>query len=308
MRQNQRYPLFTENIKKHAISLGLLLLLSVITTGSAGCKKKASIEIPESILQAKSATLNELLEIVNRLDEIQTARVSNLKAEYTSEKKEGSLIELEKYPKAPGYILLKRPDSTYLVIQNPVIKKREISLLSEGDEFRVWIHGRREFYIGKNSSKDLVSEELEKNPEIPIRAVHIFEAIFPRAIPMEDPDVLYTKIEEEDAHAKYYVLTLYRYESSPRIRPLREFRIERAGLTITRQRIFDDTGQIISKIAYSNPERIDKYTLPRKIHIERPLDGYTLDLEFKDWVINPVFKDTTFSLEPVEGVKVIRFK
>ncbi len=296
------------NIKKHFISFGLLLLLTAIITGSTACKKKATIEIPKSFLQAKTANVNELIEIVNSLDEIQTARVSNLKAEYTSEKKEGNLIELEKYPKAPGYILLKRPDSTYLVIQNPVIKKREISLLSEGDEFRVWIHGKSEFYIGKNSSKELVSEELEKNPEIPIRAFHIFEAIFPRTIPLEDPDVLYTKIEEEDAHAKYYVLTVYRSESSPRIRPLREFRIERAGLTLSGQRIFNDKGQVISKISYSNPERIDKYTLPRKIHIERPLDGYTLDLEFKDWVVNPVFKDMAFNLEPVEGVKVIRFK
>lgn len=290
------------------MSLGYIFLLIAIITVCTGCKKRATVEVPKAILQAQSATMEELLQIVNRLDEIQTLKANNIKAEYISEKKEGSLIELEKYPKAPGYILLKRPDMTYLVIQNPVVKKREISLLSRGNEFRVWIHHKNEFYIGKNSSEELIADDLEKNPEIPIRAVHLFEAILPQTIPLDDPFLLYSKIEEEDTNASYYVVRISRGGSSPRILPFREFRIERAGLTISEQRIFDGDGQVVSDIHYSAPVQIDTYTLPRKINIDRPLDGYTLDLEFKDWVVNPAFKEDTFRLEPVPGVKVIRFK
>ena len=154
----------------------------------------------------------------------------------------------------------------------------------------------------------MISDDLEEDTEIPIRAGHIFEAVFPESIPLNDPDIRFTKIEEEDAYAKYYVITVYRNGPSARILPLREFRIERSGLTISRQRIFNDDGQVVSDIHYSDPEQIDKYTLPGKINIERPLDGYTLELEIKDWVVNSVFKDDTFSLEPVEGIKVIRFK
>jgi outer membrane lipoprotein-sorting protein len=285
-----------------------MLILIAAVAGWSGCKKRTTIQVPKAILQAKSATPAELLQIVNRLDGIQTLKASNIKAEYTSEKKEGSLIELEKYPKAPGYILLKRPDSLRLVIQNPVVKNKEISLVSEGDEFRVWVHGRRKFYIGKNSSEKLISEDLEEDTEIPIRAGHIFEAIFPVPIPLDDSDLGYAVIEEEDAQAKYYVLTVNSIGSFPRILSLRQFWIERAGLTISRQRIFNDDGQVVSDIHYSDPVQIDKYALPRKINIERSLDGYTLELEIKNWVVNPVFKDDTFSLEPVEGVKVIRFK
>lgn len=308
MRQNQKFPIFTVIFKKQNISFGLIVILITVITGCTGCKKRATIEVPKAILQAKSATLDELLHIVNRLDGIQALKASNIKAEYTSEKKEGSLIELEKYPKTPGFILVKRPDSLFLVLQNPVVKNREISLLSEGDEFRVWVHGRHKFYIGKNSYEELISDDLEEDTEIPIRAGHIFEAVFPKTIPLEDPDLSYSKIEEEDAHAKYYVVRVSRIGTSRQILPLREFTIERAGLTISRQRIFNEDGQVVSDITYSDTVPIDKYMLPRKINIERPLDGYTLDLEFKDWVVNPDLKDDTFRLEPVEGVQVIRFK
>ncbi len=293
---------------KTNISFGLAVLLVAAVASCTGCKKRTTIKVPKAILQARSATPAELLHIVNGLDGIQTLKAGNIKAEYTSEKKEGSLIELEKYPRAPGYIMLKRPDSLRLVIQNPVVKNKEISLVSEGDEFRVWVHGRRKFYIGKNSSEKLISEDLEEDTEIPIRAGHIFEAIFPEPIPLDDSDLGYAVIEEEDTQAKYYVLTVNSIGSSPRILSLRQFWIERAGLTISRQRIFNDDGQIVSDIHYSDPVEIDKYALPRKINIERPLDGYTLELEIKDWVVNSVFRDDTFSLEPVEGVKVIRFK
>ena len=204
---------------KTNISFGLAVLLIAVVTNCTGCKKRTTINVPRAILQARSATLDELLHIVNRLDGIRTLKASNIKAEYTSEKKEGSLIELEKYPRAPGYIMLKRPDSLRLVIQNPVIKKSELTLVSVGDEFRVWVHGRHKFYIGKNSSEELISDDLEEDTEIPIRAGHIFEAVFPESIPLNDPDIRFTKIEEEDAYAKYYVITVYRNGPSARILP-----------------------------------------------------------------------------------------
>ncbi|MBN2241326.1 MAG: hypothetical protein JW793_01450 [Acidobacteria bacterium] len=266
------------------------------------------MEVPNAVLQAQEASLDELLHIVNRYGEIRTLKANRLKAEYTSEKEKGSLVELEKYPKAPGFILLERPDSLLMAIQAPVLRKREISLLSVGDEFRVWIHGKSLFYIGENSSKELISDELEENPEIPIRAGHIIEAILPEPIPLDNPAIRFEKTEEEDSQAKYYVLRVSRLDSSPRIRPLREFKIERAGLTISSQRTFDEEGRVLGDIAYTEPVQIDRFPLPEKIHIERPQDGYTLDLEFSDWSVNPDFKDDTFSLEPVSGVKVIRFK
>lgn len=296
-------------LKKASIYFGLIVLFIAIMTVSTGCTHKTTIKIPKAILHAKDASLEELLDIVNQYDEINTLIAGNLKADYTSEKTEGDLIELKDYPRAPGFILLKRPDSIFFVIMAPVAKTRILSLASVGDEFRVYYKRKDTFYIGSNSAKELVSEDLDENLEIPIRATHILDAIFPKTIPLHDSKILYTKIEKEDEHSKYYVLEVFRNDPSRRIHKLREFWIERSGLTLFRQRVYDDEGRgrIVGNILYSDVAQYEKYTMPRKIRIERPLDGYNLDLEFKDWKINPVIKDEKFDLQPLEGVKQIRF-
>ena len=97
-----------------------MFLFAAIMTGCTSCKKKTTLKIPKAILEAKNATQDELLNIVNRFDEIQTLIARNLNAEYVSEKIESGWLELEKQPTAPGLILLKRPDFIYFVIQAPV--------------------------------------------------------------------------------------------------------------------------------------------------------------------------------------------
>ena len=284
-----------------------MLFFLALTAFLAGCKRTATVEVPKTLLHAKSATLEELVDIVNQYNDIQALRV-RIRAEYTSQMKDNDQIELEKYPRAPGYVLFKRPDTTYLVIQNPVLKKKEISFLSEGDDFRVWIHGKQKFYIGKNSSKDLVSEALEENPKIPIRAAHIFQAILLDPISVSDPGCRISRIETQDENRKYYILTIYQDEGSVLLRPLREIHIERVNLTISRQRIFDAGGRIKADISYENVGQTGKYTFPDKMHMERPLDGYSLELELSEWAVDPVINDDLLKLEPPPGVDVIQFK
>lgn len=306
MRQIQKLPIFTAISPKAHVFWGLVVLIAVMVS-SSGCKKQTTIEVPRAILQAKSATLDELLAIVNQYDKLQTLQDGRLKAQYTSKKKQDRLIDLVKYPKLPGLLLMKRPDSLYLVLREPALKSTLLNLSSTGDELRVWVPKRNTFYILKDSSKILISEELEEPLEIPIRASHIFEAIFPKAVSLQDPEIHISKLEDEDTYNKYYVLPVYRVGSSNILYPLREFRIERAGLTLSRQRIYDNAGHLVSEISYSEMSRIENYALPGKIHIERPLDGYALDLEFRNWKVGPDFKDGAFKLEPPSGAKVKHF-
>lgn len=285
----------------------LIVCLVAVAAGCSGCKRRTTVEIPKAILHARNATLDQLLHIVNRYEGIRTLQCG-IKAEYTSREMENDQIELEKYPKAPGHILLQRPDSTYLVIQNPVLKTREISLLSEGDEFRAFIHRKNTLFIGSNSATELVSEDQTENPKIPIRATHVFQAILPESVSIQNTDIRISKMEMQDAQSTYYVLNVYRENGPILLRPFQEFQIERVGLTVSRQRIFDEDGRIVADIAYSDVAEHGEFLLPGKIHIERPLDGYTLDLELADWRVNPVFKEDIFKLEPPPGVQVTRFK
>jgi hypothetical protein len=122
------------------------------------------------------------------------------------------------------------------------------------------------------------------------------------------PGTRYSMEEEEDSEAKYYVFGLYKETEGQRIRTERRLWIERSSLTIARQQLYLDNGQIASDITYSDPIAIDGFLLPLKIHIDRPLDGYALDLEFKSWRINPDLADNTFVLTPPEGAQIILLK
>ena len=62
---------------------------------------------------------------------------------------------------------------------------------------------------------------------------------------------------------------------------------------------------MVSDIAYSNEVEVSGLKLPLHIHVDRPLDGYALDLEFKSWRINPELPDNAFLLKLPEGVQVI---
>jgi outer membrane lipoprotein-sorting protein len=282
---------------------GLLVILSVAS--GCGIKRTVKIEVPRKILQAKTASFSELIDIVGEYDKIRSVS-GRLRLTFTSGKWESG--KLDKYREAPGYILLRRPDDMHLVIQNPLTKTAELDLLSTGDDLRVWIPSKNEFYVGKNSAKELVAENLPNSPIIPIRTAPIFEAILTRSIGIDSPEIRVSLKDTADASAKYYELQTYKEGKTFRIYPVRNIWIERSALTISRQQIFLEDGQMASDIVYSNVISVDGFSLPLKIYLDRPLDGYTLNMEFKTWEVNKDLPDNAFVLTPPPGAQVVHLK
>ena len=119
------------------------------------------------------------------------------------------------------------------------------------------------------------------------------------------PDFCIPWKKTTDPEAKYYVLSVYRESATKRIHAVRKLWIERSSLSIARQQVYLDEGQMVSDIVYSNETEVDGLKLPLRIHIDRPLDGYALNLEFKSWRIDPDLPDNAFSLKLPEGVQII---
>ena len=65
---------------------------------------------------------------------------------------------------------------------------------------------------------------------------------------------------------------------------------------------------MVSDILYSDEVQIDGFPLPLQIHIDRPVDGYMLDLKFKGWSINPELPDDAFELTAPPGAETVRLK
>ena len=63
-----------------------------------------------------------------------------------------------------------------------------------------------------------------------------------------------------------------------------------------------------SDVEYSDMTRMSDFFLPLRIRMDRPLDGYVLNMEFKSWRINNGLPDNAFVLKPPEGVQIVPLK
>lgn len=272
-------------------------LLLVLLAWGCGIKTQIKVPVAPAIAAAKEATLQELLSLVNDpVRKIAALSSGSMKITLTTEKADQG--ELQKYHSAPAYVLLRRPSDILLNIQNPITKTTILELLSRGDHFEVWNPAKNTVYEGRNGAGSFELDDKGQALSFSARPIHIFDAILPPAIALDSPEIRISKTEQQDPSARYYVLTLYRETGTSVIRPLRQVWIERSQLVVVRDDTITETGQIASVVKYSNVGSFQGMQLPRDIRIERPIDGYSLDLHCNDWRLNPDLQDSSFALHP----------
>jgi hypothetical protein len=308
MREIQESPLFTVRKERVSFFYGLALLL-VVCFAESSCSAKRTVEIQVSpkIAAAKSAALDELIDIVGKYEKISDIKCFDLKVFLTTGKWESG--KQEEFKGAPGYILLRRPDSLHLVLQSPIlIKSALFEVVSIGDDFSAWLRQKNKVYKGKNSARELVAEDLPHG--IPLRPSHIFETLLPSNINLNDKDIRISVEEITDKIAKYYILSVYKEGIPPRIHTVRRIWIERSQLVISKQQIFDADGLMICDVEYDGMESINGFSLPGRINLNRPEDGYSLKMEFNKskWAINSRIDDDAFILAHREGAETVYLK
>jgi outer membrane lipoprotein-sorting protein len=293
-------------ISARALAGGVSPLLLGLLLFTSSCAVKTTVRVPVSakVLAAKTATLDELLSSLASYSEKITALSSGtLKVTYTSGKVESG--KLQAYRSAPGYILLRRPDSLRLNIQYPVTKMSLAQLTSVGDPFLLWVTSKNEYFVGKNSMKEI---EVQGYPDFRAKPAHILEAILPHKVDLNEPGSYLAMEEERDGSTKYYVLSLLKGDGGQILHPRRKLWIDRSVLAITRQETYDVAGRIVSDITYSQLTPVGELLLPLSVKIDRPLDDYSLDMQFKDWRVNPDLPPNSFEFTPPEGAQRVELK
>ena len=71
---------------------------------------------------------------------------------------------------------------------------------------------------------------------------------------------------------------------------------------------FTDAGEIAGIVDYSDFSSIEGFLLPQAIRIDRPMDGYSLDLHVRDWRVNPKLEDESFILNVPPDVERVVLK
>ena len=282
-----------------------MLLPVLLSFWGCGIKTQVKVPVAPKIAAARTATLDELLASLREAGSgITSLRSSSIKVSLTTGRIESG--RLEEYRSAPGYILLRRPDSLRLNIQNPITKTTILALVSVGDGFEIWSPRDNKMFVGRNSAREFEVEGGGETPAFTARPIHIFDAVLPQPLSLEAAGRRIFMTEEQDASAKYYVLTVLQETGSPAMRALRRIWIERSELAVVKEEAFNDAGQVSSIVTYARLARYDSHSLPDFIRIDRPLDGYSLDMQFRDWVVNPDLPDASFVLElPPEAQRVV---
>ncbi len=284
----------------------LVICLLVVTLNSAcGIKRQREFVVSPKLLAARTVSVEDLIDqleaIENRVSSLSSSR---LKITFTSGKVEsGRLLE---YKSAPGYVLLRKPDSLRMVVQNPITKTTIVDLSSTGDDFSLWYPRDNKYFEGHNSARELETDG--ENPTFTARPIHIFEALVPPEVDLQNRRLRIAREEQQDLQAKYYVLSLYEDIGEVQLRPLRKLWIERSELVVVKQETFAADGTVESVVRYSDFGMADGVRLPFSVSIDRPGDGYSLDLNFKAWKLNPALADDAFTLNPPPRATLVRLK
>jgi hypothetical protein len=118
--------------------------------------------------------------------------------------------------------------------------------------------------------------------------------------PFQDPRrvAINNLTDEED---QVYNLSEFEDDGSgaPLIR--RTIQFSRADLTVTRQQIFDDDGNILSDARYSDWKYFDSAPFPRHIDIQRPQDEYGVVIDVTKMDINKSISNDKFVLNQPAG-------
>jgi outer membrane lipoprotein-sorting protein len=221
---------------------------------------------------------------------------------------------IEEYHDVPGFILAERPATVRVIGQAPVVAKNIFDMVSDGNEFRIYIPSKNAFLVGSTSLARPSSKPLEN-----LRPQHIVEALFWPELP-PSANVLF---EEFDfAVSRYYILTLLRQTESGKIEIARKIWYSRVDLLVSRVQIFGAGGRLDSDIEYSDWQPAAAPSLAaagtsaaspapqtmfaRDIHLWRPQDDYKLEIQIQKLTLNELISADRFELAQPPGTDLVR--
>lgn len=303
-------------------ALAFILCLVAVVCASSGCSRfyKSKVTVPPLLSPLKEAAPGELIEVVNRM-----AQVQSLRGKIDIQFLDNSFAQCgvtEKYRTAEGDVILQRDGKIYLVINGPFsVKIAEMT--SDGERFRVAVlqgdDKYRRFLKGTNIAPyqrldageevDCGKGDQKKTAQMQQRAASAFSGLRPQHFtdalllrPVSggvDKNLIYVRSEtfaedidtrpkaKKDARVVrgYYQLDEIAPEPEGRGRLLRRFWFDRYGeITLARLQTFGERGELTTDVVYRDPKNFGeatRYLLPAAIEITRPQDRYSLRITYQ---------------------------
>jgi len=198
-----------------------------------------------------------------------------------------------------AFVLFRKPDDIHIIGYTPVIRTKAFDMVSNGSDFRLYVSPSNLFVEGSNDAPATSANKLENlRPEAFLSSMLIRPADAAREVP-----ALIDLTDEDNA---YYTLHFLRKGPGGEILPLfsRSVWFDRLDLTIVRQFVYDDAGNIVSDTRYAKWQNYEGVQFPSHIDINRPIDGYGVVMDLEKMQMNRPLETDQFVLTQPEGSRL----
>lgn len=276
---------------------GLLVMLAATLMFAPGCLvRRLKVVRPgvASTAKLQVASLPFLVQQLRNADE----QIKTITATVNMEPSTGSVLQghVEQFTEVTGYILLRKPDMIRLIGLYPVVRNRAFDMVSNGHDFKLYIPAKNQFIIGLNQISQPSLKKLEN-----LRPQHIFEALI--VSPPADGERPILENDTDELHADYILHTIT--EQGGQFLLSRSITFDRVNLRVTRQEIFDASGDIISDTRYDEYQNVHGIPIPKVFVVMRPKDEYGVKITVTKVELNTAMDDTKFALSQPPGTELL---
>jgi Domain of unknown function (DUF4292) len=189
----------------------------------------------------------------------------------------------------------------------PIVRTTAFDMVSNGQEFKLWIPPRNRFVTGRND----VQTHNTDQPMESIRPQDIYDALLIRPVDpeheiavLENGDEILHDTKGHRVLQEDYELVVIRKDDQG-WRLARKIVFSRTDLKPHRQYIFDNQGSLITDARYADYKDYDGISFPSRIEIFRPQEEYDITLNMLKLEMNQPLRDDQFALEQPPGAEVV---
>jgi hypothetical protein len=275
---------------------------------SMGCLLRTRpVEDQYSKAPLQEATQQSLIDTINR----QAEAIETLKATVDIDSSAGGMKKghVTDYKEIRGYVLAKKPGALHMIGLMPFVRTTAFDMVSDGQEFKLWIPPKNKFVIGQNQ----VTTPNAAQPMENIRPQNIYEALLIRHIEPAPAEIAvlengYETLHDAKGHRilqEDYELTVIKQQGPNNYILSRKIIFGRVDLKPHRQFIYSDDGKVATDAHYADYKDYSGFSFPSRIEIYRPQEEYDITLNILKLDINSPLRDDQFVLEQPAGAQVV---
>jgi Domain of unknown function (DUF4292) len=284
----------------------MLAVLMFIVLPTMGCLfRTRPVEETYSKAPLRESTQSALIDIIN----LQALKVQSLQATVDIDTSAGGAKKghVTEYKEIRGYVLARKPAMLHMIGLLPIVRTTAFDMVSDGQEFKLWIPPRNRFVIGHNSVET-------HNPDQPmenIRPKDIYDALLIRHVDTENEiavlengfEILHDSKGHRVLQEDYELVVIRKGGQGWKLS--RKIVFSRTDLQPHRQYIYDEQGNLSTDARYANYKDYDGVSFPSRIEIFRPQEEYDIILNLLKLEINKPLRDDQFALEQPPKAEVV---